>query len=159
MASVCSLGVLLDPGLFLEDQVAAVAKGAYYQFQLVRQLEARPFLDKKGLVTYQLNYYNALFMGLPLKTSLKLQMVQNAIKCLINGATRLFPSCNSHIERVALAAHCCPCPFKGVLTYKALYVLEPRYSVDHISVHISMRPLRFSGEGFFQVFHWVRFSW
>lgn len=46
-ASVRSLDVLLDPGLFLPAQVAAVARRAYYVLCLVRQLH--PFLNNKGL--------------------------------------------------------------------------------------------------------------
>lgn len=54
-SSDCSLGVLPDLGLLLDDQVAAVARRAYHQLWLVQQL--RPFLGKKDLnmVTHALD--------------------------------------------------------------------------------------------------------
>nr|GFC52549.1 hypothetical protein [Tanacetum cinerariifolium] len=80
---VRSLGVLLDAQLLLDSQVAAVARGAFAQLRLVRQL--RPYLDRAdlatvthALVTSRLDYCNALYVGLPLKTVRKLQLVQNA---------------------------------------------------------------------------------
>uniref|UniRef100_A0A803SN06 Reverse transcriptase domain-containing protein n=1 Tax=Anolis carolinensis TaxID=28377 RepID=A0A803SN06_ANOCA len=78
---VRSLGVLLDSSLSLEPQVSAVARGAFAQLRLVRQL--RPYLGRSdlatvvhALVTARLDYCNALYVGLPLKTAWKLQLVQ-----------------------------------------------------------------------------------
>ena len=78
---VHSLVVLLEPSLSLEAQVASVAWSAFYQLRLVAQL--RPYLDNLAsvvyaLVTSRLDYCNALYVGLPLKTVWKLQLVQNA---------------------------------------------------------------------------------
>ena len=42
---VCSLGELLDPGLFMDAQVSAVAERIFHQFHLIAQL--CPNLDKK----------------------------------------------------------------------------------------------------------------
>lgn len=55
-ASVHSLGVLLDPGLLMEDHVADVAMSAWCQLWLVHQLH--PLLDNKGLAIVN----HALFM-------------------------------------------------------------------------------------------------
>lgn len=81
--SVRSLGVLLDPSLLLDVQVAAVAKGAYFQLRRVRQLQ--PLLEKKdlaieihALVRSRLDYCNMHYVGLPLKTTQKLHLVQDA---------------------------------------------------------------------------------
>lgn len=46
-SSVCSLGTLLDPGMVLDGQMAAVARGAYHQFMHLHQ----PFLTKRNLAT------------------------------------------------------------------------------------------------------------
>ena len=69
---VRNLGVLLEPSLSLEAQMASVARSAFYQLQLVAQLH--PYLDRDNLasvvhalVTSKLDYCNALYMGLPLK--------------------------------------------------------------------------------------------
>ena len=74
---VRSLGVLLEPSLSLEAQVALVAWSAFYQLRLVAQL--RPYLDRDNLasvvhalVTSKLNYRNTLYMGQPLKMVQKL---------------------------------------------------------------------------------------
>ena len=46
---VCSLGLLLEPSLSLEAQVALVTRSAFYQLRLVAQL--RPYLDKDNLAS------------------------------------------------------------------------------------------------------------
>lgn len=46
---VLRLSVLLDPGLQLDAQMAAVAQEAYYQLRWVRQLSR--FLDKRDFAT------------------------------------------------------------------------------------------------------------
>lgn len=53
-AHVCGLGVLSDPGLLLNVQVAVVARSAYYYLWLVGQL--CPFFHKKdmAMVTHAL---------------------------------------------------------------------------------------------------------
>ena len=70
---VHSLGVLLDPSLTLEAHVDSVARGTFLQLWKLYQL--RPYLDKRSLmtvthalVTSRVDYCNALYVGLPLKT-------------------------------------------------------------------------------------------
>uniref|UniRef100_A0A803T8P4 Reverse transcriptase domain-containing protein n=1 Tax=Anolis carolinensis TaxID=28377 RepID=A0A803T8P4_ANOCA len=89
---VRSLGVLLDSALTLDAQVSAMAGRAFTQLKLVRQL--RPYLVKSdlvmvvhALVTSRLDYCNALYVGLPLKTVRKLQLVQRSAARLITGAS------------------------------------------------------------------------
>ena len=74
--------MLLDPGLTLEAQMDLVARGAFLQLQKLYQL--RPYLDEQSLmtvthalVTSHTDYCNVLYMGLPLKTVQRLQLVQN----------------------------------------------------------------------------------
>lgn len=90
-ASVHSLGILWNLGLLLGDQVAAVTRRAYYQI-----CQTCPFLDEKygalvthALVTSRLNYGNGLYMGLPLKTTWKLQMMQNVAAILLMDSNKL----------------------------------------------------------------------
>lgn len=65
--------VILVLGLLLDEQVAAVARCAFYRFQLVSQLQ--PFLDRQiwqddaCLCSSRLNYFNAVYVGLPMKFS------------------------------------------------------------------------------------------
>ena len=79
---VRSLGVLLDPSLTLEAQVDSVASGAFLQLRKLYQLW--PYLNEwslmtvtHALVTSRIDYCNALYVGLPLKTVRRLQLVQN----------------------------------------------------------------------------------
>ncbi|KAF7248327.1 putative uncharacterized transposon-derived protein F52C9.6 [Varanus komodoensis] len=93
------LGVLLDPELSLEAQVTAVARSVFLQLRLIHQL--RPFLENDclatvthALVTSRLDFCNALYVGLPLKTVQILQLVQNR-------AARLLTGTGQHIMRKA----------------------------------------------------------
>lgn len=77
------MGELLDSQLSLENQLAAVARNAFAQFQLVHQLW--PYLNQSNLamvvhalVTSKFNYCNTFYVGLPIKIVRKLQLVQNA---------------------------------------------------------------------------------
>uniref|UniRef100_A0A803TKZ4 Reverse transcriptase domain-containing protein n=1 Tax=Anolis carolinensis TaxID=28377 RepID=A0A803TKZ4_ANOCA len=154
-AQVRSLGVLLDSGLTLEAQVstleAQVAGRAFAQFKLVRQL--RPYLEKSdltmvvhALVTSRLDYCNALYVGLPLKTARKLQLVQRSAARLLTGANYRTRSTPLFKE-----LHWLPFIFRAqfkvqVVTYKALNGLEPTYLGDRISPYEPARSLHSSGE-------------
>uniref|UniRef100_A0A803TL80 Reverse transcriptase domain-containing protein n=1 Tax=Anolis carolinensis TaxID=28377 RepID=A0A803TL80_ANOCA len=153
---VRSLGVLLDSSLSLEPQVSAVARGAFAQLRLVRQL--RPFLGRSdlatvvhALVTARLDYCNALYVGLPLKTARKLQLVQRAAARLITGAAyreRTTPL----LSQLHWLPICYRAQFKVlVLTYKALNGSGPIYLSEHISSYEPARSLRSSGEALLSV--------
>ena len=88
---VHSLGVLLNSALSLDTEVSAVARSAFAQLKLVRQL--CPFLEMldlatvtHALVTSQLDCCNTLYVGLPLKSVRKLQLVQRAAARLLTRA-------------------------------------------------------------------------
>uniref|UniRef100_A0A803SYC2 Reverse transcriptase domain-containing protein n=1 Tax=Anolis carolinensis TaxID=28377 RepID=A0A803SYC2_ANOCA len=147
----CSLGVLLDSGLTLEAQVSAVAGRAFAQLKLVRQL--RPYLEKSdlamvvhALVTSRLDYCNALYVGLPLKTARKLQLVQHSAALVLMGAR--------YRERSTLLfkeLHWLPFIFRAqfkvqIITSKALNALGPTCLRDRISPYELVRSLRSSGE-------------
>ncbi|XP_061471923.1 uncharacterized protein LOC133379865 [Rhineura floridana] len=129
---VRSLGVLLEPSLSLQAQVASVA---FYQLRLVAQLCT--YLDKDklasvvhALVTSKLDYCNVLYMGLPLRTVQKLQLVKNAAARLVTG-TRWF----EHVKPILAHLHWLPVYFRAqfkvlVLTYKALHSLGPQYLME-----------------------------
>ncbi|XP_058052944.1 uncharacterized protein LOC131205078 isoform X2 [Ahaetulla prasina] len=150
---VRSLGVLLDARLSLEEHLTAVARGAFYQVRLIRQL--RPFLDRDSLctvthalVTSRLDYCNALYMGLPLKSTRRLQLVQNAAARGIEGASRSF-----HITPLLRKLHWLPVVFCVqfkvlVITFKALHGIGPGYLRDRLLPPIaSHRPVRSHREG------------
>uniref|UniRef100_A0A803TP95 Reverse transcriptase domain-containing protein n=1 Tax=Anolis carolinensis TaxID=28377 RepID=A0A803TP95_ANOCA len=148
---VRSLGVLLDSSLSLEPQVSAVARGAFAELRLVRQL--RPYLGRSdlatvvhALVTSRLDYGNALYVGLPLKTARKLQLVQRAAARLTTGAAyrvRTTPM----LSQLHWLPICYRAQFKVlVLTYKALNGSGPPYLSERISPYEPSRTLKSSGE-------------
>ena len=138
---VRSLGVRLDPSLSLEVQVGSVARSTWGQLRLIRQL--RPFLDRDNLatvvhalVTFRLDYCNALYVGLPLKTTWKVQLVQNAAARLLAGS-----SYRDHITPVLKELHWLPIRFRLefkvlVMTFKALNGLGPRYFRERLSLYV-----------------------
>ncbi|XP_062818981.1 probable RNA-directed DNA polymerase from transposon BS isoform X1 [Anolis carolinensis] len=150
-AQVRSLGVLLDSSLALDAQVSAVAGRAFAHLKLVRQL--RPYLKKSdlatvvhALVTSRLDYCNALYVGLPLKTARKLQLVQRSAARFLTGA-----GYREHTMPQLKQLHWLPINFRAqfkvqVLTYKALHGSVPTYLRDRISSYETVRTLRSSGE-------------
>lgn len=65
---ICSLGVLLDPGLLLHKQVTAVAC-----YQLCLDLAQKNLtIVRHALVTSRLDYCNTFYVRLLLETSWKL---------------------------------------------------------------------------------------
>uniref|UniRef100_R4GAY7 Reverse transcriptase domain-containing protein n=1 Tax=Anolis carolinensis TaxID=28377 RepID=R4GAY7_ANOCA len=148
-AQVRSLGVILDSSLSLEPQVSAVARGAFAQLKLVRQL--RPYLGKPdlatvvhALVTSRLDYCNALYVGLPLKTVRKLQLVQREAARLITGAA--FRERTTPLLR---QLHWLPISYRAqfkvlALAYKALNGSGPAYLSKRVSRYDPPRSLRSS---------------
>ena len=81
---VRSLGVLLDPMLTMESQVASAVRPAHFHLRRIAQL--RPYLDTEALTTLvhalvisRVDYCNSLYVGLPLRLMRRLQMVQNVV--------------------------------------------------------------------------------
>ena len=80
--------VLFDVGLTMERQVKSAAKSAFYHLRLIARI--RRFLDQSdtkalvyAFVISRLDYCNSLYAGLPNKTIICLQRVQNAAAQLI----------------------------------------------------------------------------
>uniref|UniRef100_A0A803U1N2 Reverse transcriptase domain-containing protein n=1 Tax=Anolis carolinensis TaxID=28377 RepID=A0A803U1N2_ANOCA len=155
-AQVRSLGVILDSSLSLEPQVSAVARGAFAQLKLVRQLQ--PYLGKPdlatvvhALVTSRLDYCNALYVGLPLKTVRKLQLVQREAARLITGAA--YRECTTPLLR---QLHWLPISYRAqfkvlALAYKALNGSGPAYLSERVSRYDPPRSLRSSDEALLAV--------
>ncbi|KAF7254422.1 hypothetical protein EYD10_00127 [Varanus komodoensis] len=134
---VRSLGVLLDPELSLEAQVTAAARSAFLQLRLIHQL--CPYLEfdclatvTHALVTSRLDFCNALYMGLPLKTVRILQLVQNRAARLLMGTGRYV-----HMTPVLRQLHWLPIEVRAqfkvlVMTYKALNGLGPGYLKERL---------------------------
>ena len=85
---VHSLGVHLDPALTMEFQVASVVCTAHLHLwwiaQLCSYLDAGAFTTLvHALLISRLDYCSVLYVGLPLRLMLKLQMVQNTATRLL----------------------------------------------------------------------------
>uniref|UniRef100_A0A803TLI7 Reverse transcriptase domain-containing protein n=1 Tax=Anolis carolinensis TaxID=28377 RepID=A0A803TLI7_ANOCA len=136
--TVKSLGVVLDSQLTMEAQVAAASKQAFFHLRQARQLA--PYLSDEALatvihatVTSRLDYCNALYVGIPMSTTQKLRIVQNAAARLL---TRTPMKC--HITPVLQHLHWLPTDYRGlykmlVLTFKTLYGQGPSYLRDRLS--------------------------
>lgn len=72
--------------LLLDVQMAVVAKNTNDQLKLICQLQS--FLVIHALVTSSLDYRNMVYLGLPLKTAQKCQMVQNSTAHMLIGVRR-----------------------------------------------------------------------
>ncbi|KAF7251550.1 hypothetical protein EYD10_03015 [Varanus komodoensis] len=152
---VRSLGVPLDPELTLEAQVSVVVRSTFHQLWWIHQL--RPYLEDTclatvthALVTSRLDYCNALYVGLPLKTVWILQMVQNRAARFLMRTGRY-----SHITPVLYQLHWLPievwAQFKVlVITYKALNGLGPGYLKERLRPYLPSRPLRSAAEALLQ---------
>ncbi|KAF7236074.1 Vomeronasal type-2 receptor 26 [Varanus komodoensis] len=146
-----SLGVLLDPEHSLEAQVTAVARSTFFQLRLILQL--RPYQEydclatvTHTLVTSRLDFCNALYVGLPLKTVRILQLVQNRAARLLMGTGHYV-----HMTPVLSQLHWLPIGVRAqfkvlAVTYKALNDLGPCYLKECLRPYMPARPLRSAGE-------------
>ncbi|XP_058023847.1 uncharacterized protein LOC131190529, partial [Ahaetulla prasina] len=152
-----NLGVLLDGRLSFEDHLTTVSRKAFYHVRLIRQL--RPFLDRDALctvthalVTSRLDYCNALYMDLPLESTRRLQLVQNAAACVIEGV-----GWSSHVTPILRRLHWLPVVFRVrfkvlVTTFKMLHGLGPGYLRDRLLPSCtSQRLVRSHREGLLRV--------
>ncbi|KAF7237899.1 Proteasomal ATPase-associated factor 1 [Varanus komodoensis] len=99
-----------------------------------------------ALVTSRLDFCNALYVGLPLKTVRILQMVQNRAARLLTGTGHY-----SHITPVLFQLHWLPIKVRAqfkvlVITYKALNSLGPGYLKERLHPYLPSRPLRLAAE-------------
>ena len=113
-----------------------------------------PFLDQESLQTVthalvisRIDYCNALYMGLPLKSIQKLQLAQNAAARAVLGAPR-----RAHITPLLCELHWLPVCFWVqfkvlVITFKALHGMGPGYLKDRLVPIRSTCPTQACKEG------------
>nr|XP_060618433.1 uncharacterized protein LOC132767443 [Anolis sagrei ordinatus] len=118
----------------------------------------RPYLGKSdlatvvhALVTSRLDYCNALYVGLPLKTARKLQLVQRAAAMVLTGAGR-----REHTTPLLYQLHWLPISYRTqfkvlALAFKALNGSGPTYLSERISAYQPARTLRSSGEALLSI--------
>ncbi|KAF7246268.1 Visual pigment-like receptor peropsin [Varanus komodoensis] len=137
--------------LAITAKVTAVVRSAFLQLRLINQL--RPYLEfdclatvTHALVTSRLDFCNALYVGLPLKTVRTLQLVQNRAARLLTGTGRY-----AHMTPVFRQLHWLPIEARAqfkvlIMTYKALNGLGPGYLNECLRPYMPDRPLRSAGE-------------
>ncbi|KAF7238974.1 Myosin-binding protein H, partial [Varanus komodoensis] len=120
-------------------------------------LQLRPYLDEHSLatvihalVTSHLDYCNTLYVELPSKMVLMLQLVQNRAARLLTGTGHY--SC---ITQVLYQLRQLPVEVRAqfkvlVLTYKALNGLGPGYLKERLFPYMPSHPLRSVGEALLQ---------
>lgn len=151
-----NLGVILDSGLCLDKQISSVVKNSFYQLRIISNLKS--FLSHSDLekvihafITSRLDYCNSLYLGLPLSSLTRLQLVQNAAARLLTGTRK-----REHITPVLASLHWLPIHFRIqfkvlLIVFKALKGLAPAYITDLLQPHSVPRSLRSSNKGLLHI--------
>ena len=146
--TVKNLGVILD--LNFEKHISNITKSSFYHLRNIKKV--RPFLsleDTKKLthafVLSRLDYCNALYTGLPKKTTDRLQVIQNAAARIVTKTKS-----RDHITPVLASLHWIPVHFRIdfkvlLLAFKVKKGLAPLYLSDHLQEYVPARPLRSLG--------------
>ena len=147
--TVKNLGVFIDSELNFNTHISHVTKTAFFHLRNIARIRAYLSLDDAktlihAFVFSRLDYCNALFSGLPRKTTDRLQLVQNAAARVLTK-TKM----REHITPVLASLHWLPVVFRIdfkilLLVYKALNGLAPSYLVDCLPRYVPNRPLRSS---------------
>ena len=143
---VKNLGVLMDSGLTMKDQILNTVKVCNYHIRNIAFI--RKYLDEDTLsmvvcnhVISRLDYCNSLYYGLPNYLLKKLQNVQNRAARLIKKI-----KLRDRITPALMDLHWLPIKarieFKiCVLTYKSLKYSEPKYLYDHLKPYELHTPM------------------
>ena len=147
--SVKNLGVILDSELNFNKHISNVTKVAFFHLRNISRIRAFVSQDDAktlihAFVFSRLDYCNALFSGLPKKSTDKLQLVQNAAARILTK-TRM----REHITPVLASLHWLPVVFRIdfkilLLVYKARNGLAPSYLSDCLFKYEPNRILRSS---------------
>ena len=134
---VKSLGVILDQGLSMKNQLSNTKKKAIYNLINISRISR--FIDRgsrmkliHGLVLTVIDFCNSLYYGLPNCDLHAFQMIINSAARIVEGMPRFS---RDRITPVCINLHFLP--FKArieykicLLTYKALRFGEPKYLAD-----------------------------
>lgn len=122
---VRNLGVMFEPSLSFQYHINSLSKLAFFHLRRIVQL--RPFISTKDAETlihaffsYRLDYFNALFIGLPATTIARLQYIQNSAARILTRTKR-----SAHITPILADLQWLPVAYRInfkiiLLTFKAL---------------------------------------
>lgn len=136
---VSNLEVLLDPSLTFSDHIKSVCKKkTIFHLRNITRLRlvlSKPDLEKlvNSLVTYRLDYSNALLCGLPSKGIPRLQLVQNSATLVLTGTQR-----SAQFTPILLSLHWPPIQFRinfkiPLLFFKTFNACGHKYFSQHLS--------------------------
>lgn len=146
-STVKNLGVTFDPILSFDVHIKEITKIAFFHLRNISKV--RPLLSTTdaetlihAFVSSRLDYCNVLFSGLPLCSTKKLQLVQNAAARILTR-TRKF----DHITPALVSLHWLPIHVRAdfkvlLLTFKSLHGLAPPYLAELIVPYVPTRTLR-----------------
>lgn len=149
---VTSLGVIIDSELNFNAHINKVTKTSFFHLRNITKV--RPFIRQEdaeklihAFITSRLDYCNALFTGLPKKTTERLQLIQNCAARLITKTRR-----REHITPILATLHWLPVTFRIdfkilLLAYKALNGQGPSYITNSLTNYVPTRTLRSSTAG------------
>uniref|UniRef100_A0A671UM61 Reverse transcriptase domain-containing protein n=1 Tax=Sparus aurata TaxID=8175 RepID=A0A671UM61_SPAAU len=150
--SVKNLGVIFDSELNFIPHIRNMTKIGFYHLKNIARV--RPFLSQAStevlmhaFISCRLDYCNALLSGLPKKSTLNLQLLQNsAARVLTRTRGR------EHITPVLESLHWLPVRFRIdfkvlLLVFKCLNGIAPSYLSDLLLPYQPSRTLRSSGSG------------
>ena len=108
VSCVRNLGGFFDKTLSIEKQVSATSKLCFYQIRNIGRIRTYITDDAcktlvNSLVTYRLDYENAMLYGLPANITNKLQRVQNTAARLISRTKK-----HQHITLILVSLHWLP---------------------------------------------------
>ena len=137
----------MDPSLSLCQNVDSICRSAYMAIRKIGKI--RRFLDQNSahrlvhaFVTSRLDCCNSLLFGLPQKTTLKLQRVQNTAARLVSCVPR-----SSHITPILQELHWLPISSRItykilLLTFKTYHGFAPSYLLELVPRYTPVRTLR-----------------
>ena len=153
---VKNLGVTFDSTLSFDGHIKEVTKTAFFHLRNISKI--RPLLSAAdaeilihAFVSSRLDYCNVLFSGLPLCSTKRLQLVQNAAARILTRTKKY-----DHITPVLISLHWLPIQARSdfkvlLLTYKCLHGLAPLYLSEIIIPYIPTRALRSQDGNFLTV--------
>ena len=153
---VTSLGVIIDSDLNIKSHINKVTKTSFFHLRNLAKI--RPFINHKdaeklihAFISSRLDYCNALFTGLPKRTTERLQLIQNSAARLLTKTKR-----REHISPVLANLHWLPVTFRIdfkvlLLIYKAINGTGPNYIKNSLVHYVPPRTLRSSTTGLLKV--------
>ncbi len=150
-STVTNLGVVLDSNLSFENHISHVTKTAFFHIRNIDKLRNMLSVsDAEKLVhaimTFRLEYCNALLGGCPASSINKIQM-QNAVARVLTRSRKY-----DHITPILQSLHWLPIKFRIgykilLLAYKTLNGLAPVYQTNLLSCYNPTRSLKSQNSG------------